>query len=290
MAREIIHAGLHARGVHRERHARVSRSTARSVEPYTLEVAEQITGVPADVIREAAHTYASADKAMICWTLGITEHHNAVDNVLALINLALLTGHVGRWGSGCNPLRGQNNVQGGGDMGAIPNKLPGFQDIDWTTRRARASSGMWGVTIQPKYGWNLTEMLHAMDARRADALYVIGENPAQSDADAHHVENAARRARPPRGAGDLPHAHGAARARRAAGAATTGARARARSPTASAACSACARRWSRPRARATNSGSSPRLARRLGHDWGTPTAEQVWNELRAGGARTSAAA
>ena len=67
---------------------------------------------------------------MICWTLGITEHHVGVDNVLSLINLALLCGHVGRWGSGLNPLRGQNNVQGGGDMGAIPNKLPGFQDIE----------------------------------------------------------------------------------------------------------------------------------------------------------------
>ena len=87
-----------------------------AVEPYTLEFGERATGVPADVIREAALAFARADKAMVCWTLGITEHHNAVDNVLALINLALLTGHVGRWGCGCNPLRGQNNVQGGGDM------------------------------------------------------------------------------------------------------------------------------------------------------------------------------
>ena len=79
---------------------------------------------------------------MICWTLGITEHHNAVDNVFALINLALLTGHVGRYGSGLNPLRGQNNVQGGGDMGAIPNKLPGFQDIERTTRPAPVRAGL----------------------------------------------------------------------------------------------------------------------------------------------------
>ena len=86
--------------------------------------------MPADVIKDVAHTYARADRAQICWTLGITEHHNAVDNVLALINLALLTGNVGRYGSGLNPLRGQNNVQGGGDMGAIPNRLPGFQDIE----------------------------------------------------------------------------------------------------------------------------------------------------------------
>ena len=77
---------------------------------------------------------------MICWTLGITEHHNAVDNVLALINLALLTGHVGRCGCGCNPLRGQNNVQGGGDMGAIPNKLPGIPGHRRSPSIARSSS------------------------------------------------------------------------------------------------------------------------------------------------------
>ena len=77
-----------------------------------------------------------ANRAMICWTLGITEHHNAVDNVLALINLALLSGHVGRWGSGLNPLRGQNNVQGGGDMGALPDRLPGFQHVENDELRA----------------------------------------------------------------------------------------------------------------------------------------------------------
>ena len=87
---------------------------------------------------------------MICWTLGITEHHNAVDNVLALINLALLTGHVGRYGSGLNPLRGQNNVQGGGDMGAIPNKLPGFQDVEQRRgARANVSSRPGAPPIQP---------------------------------------------------------------------------------------------------------------------------------------------
>ena len=129
MAREIIHAGLADKRF-------IANATEgfdayrAAVEPYTLEFGERTTGMPADVIREAALTYARADKAMVCWTLGITEHHNAVDNVLALINLSLLTGHVGRWGCGCNPLRGQNNVQGGGDMGAIPNKLPGFQDIE----------------------------------------------------------------------------------------------------------------------------------------------------------------
>jgi formate dehydrogenase major subunit len=135
-----------------------SRPIASSVEPYTLEFGERATGVPADVIREAALTYARADKAMVCWTLGITEHHNAVDNVLALINLSLLTGHVGRWGCGCNPLRGQNNVQGGGDMGAIPNKLPGFQDIE-EDAEARTRIGAVGRDDPADRGRNLTQML-----------------------------------------------------------------------------------------------------------------------------------
>src|SRR5260370_9856859 len=101
------------------------------------------TGVPAAASRELAHAYATAERAQLCWTLGITEHHNAVDNVLALINLALLCGHVGRWGSGLTPLRGQNNVQGGGDMGAIPNKLPGFQDIELDSEARSRCASSW---------------------------------------------------------------------------------------------------------------------------------------------------
>ena len=146
-----------------------------------------MTGVPAEAIRQLAQTYARADRANICWTLGITEHHNAVDNVLALINLALLTGHVGRYGSGLNPLRGQNNVQGGGDMGAIPNKLPGFQDIE-NDEAARAKfEEAWDTTIVPKYGWHLTKMFEAMERGELTTLYVIGENPAQSEADVQHT-------------------------------------------------------------------------------------------------------
>ena len=99
---------------------------------------------------------------MICWTLGITEHHNAVDNVLALINLVLLTGHVGRYGSGVNPLRGQNNVQGGGDMGALPDRLPGFQHVENDALRAKFDED-WGVTVPPKRGWHLSEMFDAME-------------------------------------------------------------------------------------------------------------------------------
>ena len=110
MGREIIAAGLHAREFI-ERATSGFEAYRAKVEPYTLEYAERESGVPADAIREAAHAYARADRAMICWTLGITEHHNAVDNVLALISLALLTGHVGKYGSGINPLRTEPSLR-----------------------------------------------------------------------------------------------------------------------------------------------------------------------------------
>ena len=128
IAREIIAAGL-ARRDFIERATTGFDEFAASVEEWTLERGSEVTGVPADAIRELAHAYAGAEAAQLCWTLGITEHHNGVDNVLSLCNLALLTGQVGRYGAGLSPLRGQNNVQGGGDMGALPDKLPGFQDV-----------------------------------------------------------------------------------------------------------------------------------------------------------------
>jgi predicted molibdopterin-dependent oxidoreductase YjgC len=183
MAREIIRAGLHNREF-------IERATvgfdeyAASVESWTLEEGERVTGVPADVIRDLAHAYARADRAILCWTLGITEHHNAVDNVLCLINLGLLCGHVGRYGSGLNPLRGQNNVQGGGDMGAIPNKLPGFQDIEKDPEARARFEVAWDCAIPPRYGKHLSAMFEAIEHGELTALYVIGENPAQSEADA----------------------------------------------------------------------------------------------------------
>ncbi len=182
VGREIIAADLHDQ-------AFIDRSTtgfddyAASVEPCTLAWAEGITGVPGHAIAEMAHAYGEADAAQILWTLGITEHHNAVDNVLALCNLALLTGQIGRWGSGLVPLRGQNNVQGGGDMGALPNKLPGFQDVADDDARGRFEA-TYETTLNPVPGKHLTLMFEAMAAGDLRALYVIGENPADSEADA----------------------------------------------------------------------------------------------------------
>jgi predicted molibdopterin-dependent oxidoreductase YjgC len=185
MGRVIIEEGLVDEGF-------VTRATtgfdayAEVADDYTLERAAEITGVPGEVIRETAIAYATAERAQICWTLGITEHHNATDNVLALISLSLLTGHVGRYGSGLVPLRGQNNVQGGGDMGALPNKLPGFQDVEDDEIRARFER-TWGATIPPRRGWHLSEMFEAMDAGTLRGVHVIGENPAESEADVAHA-------------------------------------------------------------------------------------------------------
>ncbi|MGH3439243.1 MAG: molybdopterin oxidoreductase family protein, partial [Sciscionella sp.] len=129
---------------------------------------------------------ARADRAQLVWTLGITEHHVGTENVMALINLSLLTGHVGRYGSGLSPMRGQNNVQGGGDMGAIPNKFPGFQDIRSPEVRAKFEQA-WGVPIQPEYGLTLTEMCAAMDSGDLRTVYAIGENPVQSEPDTARI-------------------------------------------------------------------------------------------------------
>lgn len=185
IAREIIHAGLADTDF-------IAHSTqgyeefAASVEAYTLEMAAEITGVPGEAIREVAHAYATGGKSQILWTLGITEHHNAVDNVVSLCNLALLTGHIGRWGSGLVPLRGQNNVQGGGDMGALPNKLPGFQDISNDELRGKFEAA-YGMDLNPVDGIHLTLMFEAMERGEMTAAYVVGENPADSEADIEHA-------------------------------------------------------------------------------------------------------
>jgi formate dehydrogenase major subunit len=278
MGREIIAAGLHHRDFI-ERATSGFEAYREAVEPCTLEYAEAVTGVPAGVIREAAHSYARAGRAMICWTLGITEHHDAVDNVLSLINLALLTGQIGRWGAGCNPLRGQNNVQGGGDMGAIPNRLPGFQDILDPEVRGRFEAA-WNVRLQPHAGWNLTEMLRAMGRGELTSLYVIGENPAQSDADSAHVEQLLQ---------GLDHlvVQEIVMTR-------TAELADVILPAAATWCEGegtvtnSERRVQRVR-KALDSPPGARdelwiiaeLARRVGADFGRPTAESVWNEFRA---------
>jgi predicted molibdopterin-dependent oxidoreductase YjgC len=279
MAREIIHAGL-ANDAFIENATEGYEVYRAAVEPFTLEEGERLTGVPAGVIREVALAYAKADRAQICWTLGITEHHNAVDNVLSLINLGLLTGHVGRYGSGLNPLRGQNNVQGGGDMGAIPNKLPGFQDVERDADARARYEAAWGTTIVPHYGWHLTQMFHAMDRGELKTLYVIGENPAQSEADVAHARKLL--------AGlDFLIVQDIVMTKTAEMADVV-------FPGSASWCEAegtvtnSERRVQRVRKALDPPGEArsdtwiiSELARRLGYDWGQPTAEEAWDELRS---------
>jgi formate dehydrogenase major subunit len=185
VGREIIAAGLTNK-------AFIDHSTsgfddyAAAVDSYTLERAAALTGVPAGLIKQMAHDYATAEQAQICWTLGITEHHNATDNVFALINLALLTGHVGRYGSGLVPIRGQNNVQGGADVGGLPNKLPGYQNVEDPEDLAKFNTA-WNTDMPSKNGWHISQMFDAMESGDLKALYVLGENPAQSEADSQRA-------------------------------------------------------------------------------------------------------
>jgi predicted molibdopterin-dependent oxidoreductase YjgC len=278
IGQEIIQAGL-------VNEAFINRATtgfdayAAAVKPYTLERAERDTGVPADLIRQLAHDYARADRAQICWTLGITEHHNAADNVFALINLALLTGHVGRYGSGLVPLRGQNNVQGGGDMGAIPNKLTGFQDVATNVDARARFEAVYGAPIPAKPGWHLSLMFEAMERGDLTACYIIGENPLRSEADTGRarkllsgLEHFVVQDMFLTGTAELASVVLPATATwcEAEGTVTSS-----------------ERRVQRVR-KALEPPPGARddieiiceIARRLGTDWGHPSAEEVWNELR----------
>lgn len=277
IGREILTAGL-------ENKAFINHATSGfdqyrvSLEPYTLERAELQTGVPAQAIQNLAHQYANAERAQLCWTLGITEHHNAVDNVLALINLSLLTGHVGKYGSGLNPLRGQNNVQGGGDMGAIPDRLPGFQHVENDMLRSKFELA-WECKIPPKRGLHLSDMFDAMEQGDLTVLYVIGENPASSEADQQRTKRLLRGL-------DFLVVQDLLMT-------DTAAMAEVVLPAAAGWCESEGTVTSSERKvqRVRQALSPPAgvrddleiifaLARRLGHDWGRPKPESIWNELR----------
>ncbi|NQU76049.1 MAG: formate dehydrogenase subunit alpha [Planctomycetes bacterium] len=164
----------------------------KAVEPYTPELAEMITGVAAADIIRAARLYASAPAASIVYSMGITQHTTGTDNVLSLANLAMLTGNVGKPGAGVNPLRGQNNVQGACDMGALPNVYSGYQSVEDQSVRRKFEQA-WGVTLPAKAGLTVVEMINAADDGRLKALYLMGENPMLSDPDVNHVEQSLRK-------------------------------------------------------------------------------------------------
>ncbi len=159
-----------------------------SLNSMTVEEAAEICGVSADDIRKAAETYATAERGTILFAMGITQHHTGTNNVLSVANLAMLTGNIGRPGTGVNPLRGQNNVQGACDMGALPDVFSGYQKVDNPEAIAKMEAA-WGVTLMDREkGKTVVEMMHSIKSGEIRAMFIMGENPLLSDPDQTHVE------------------------------------------------------------------------------------------------------
>jgi len=158
------------------------------VSDYTPEKVAEISGIPAEGLREIARTYAKGKPAAIIYAMGITQHTTGVDNVKSTSNLAMLCGNMGIPGGGVNPLRGQNNVQGACDMGGLPNVYPGYQAVTNPEIQKKLQDA-WGSAAPLTVGLTVTEMLHATQEGKVRALYIMGENPMVSDPDLNHVRH-----------------------------------------------------------------------------------------------------
>ena len=187
----IIKEGLHNAAFIKER-TEGFEDLAKTVAAYDPARVESTTGVPAAQLIQAARAYAGAKSAMILYAMGITQHSTGTDNVKSIANLAMLTGNIGRPHSGVNPLRGQNNVQGACDMGALPNVYSGYQPVADALARARFEKA-WGCELPTKPGLTVVEMTNAAAAGQLHALYVMGENPVLSDPDINHVHEALKK-------------------------------------------------------------------------------------------------
>ncbi|MHC1631630.1 MAG: formate dehydrogenase subunit alpha [Methanotrichaceae archaeon] len=161
----------------------------RSLDDFSLSEASKITGVEESLIREAARLYALNKPSSIIYSMGITQHSHGTDNILCLANLAMITGNVGKPSSGINPLRGQNNVQGACDMGALPNVFPGYQVVTNEDLRKKFEDD-WGKELPCEPGFTVVEILNAAHEGKIDAMYIMGENPVISDPDSTHVVEA----------------------------------------------------------------------------------------------------
>ncbi len=151
-----------------------------AVKDFTPEKAQQITTIPAEDIRKAARIYASSETASIVYSMGITQHTTGTDNVLSLANLVMVTGNIGKESTGVNPLRGQNNVQGACDLGALPNVYPGYQSVEDAAIREKFEA-VWNSKLSPKKGLTVVEIMHGVEKGDIRAIYIMGENPALSD-------------------------------------------------------------------------------------------------------------
>lgn len=159
-----------------------------TVEKYTPGYVSRLTGVPEEDLHAVARLYATTDKAMIFYTLGITEHVCGTGNVMSIANLAMLTGHVGRPSTGVNPLRGQNNVQGACDMGALPNVYPGYQRVTDPAVRGRFQEA-WGVSLPAEVGLMIPEMFDGANTGEIKGMYILGENPVLTDPNSNHIRS-----------------------------------------------------------------------------------------------------
>jgi len=163
-----------------------------NIKKFPPEKMADICGIPADVIRETARVYATSSRSIIFWGMGISQHVHGTDNSRCLISLALVTGHVGRPGTGLHPLRGQNNVQGASDAGLIPMVFPDYQSVENKTIRAQFEE-LWGKKLNPIRGLTVVEIVHAILNDEIKGMYILGENPAMSDPDQAHARAALAR-------------------------------------------------------------------------------------------------
>lgn len=191
MARVILEEGLADQSFIEERCENLE-ALRESLEAFTLERVSEITGVSSSQIAEAARLYASNPPASILYAMGITQHSHGTDNVMAIANLAMLTGNLGKPAAGVNPLRGHNNVQGACDMGCLPNVYTGYQSVNDPAIKEKFEAA-WGCALSQHPGLTLTEIFDAAHEGRIKAIYLVGENPVLSDPNASHVEEALKR-------------------------------------------------------------------------------------------------
>ncbi len=188
MMHTIVHEGLVNEGFIKSRTIGYEE-LKKNVAGYSPEAMAPVCGIPAETIKEVARLYATSKASMILWGMGISQHIHGTDNARCLIALCLMTGQIGRPGTGLHPLRGQNNVQGASDSGLIPMVFPDYQRVDNNEARARFEK-LWGAALDPKPGLTVVEIMDAVHEGKIRGMYIMGENPAMSDPDAHHAREA----------------------------------------------------------------------------------------------------
>jgi formate dehydrogenase major subunit len=188
MMHTIIHEGLVDESFVKDRTLGYEE-LKKNIENFSPEAMAPICGIPAETLKEVARMYATSKGSMILWGMGISQHVHGTDNARCLIALAMMTGQVGRPGTGLHPLRGQNNVQGASDAGLIPMMFPDYQRVASDAARLRFEK-LWKTKLDPNPGLTVVEIMHAAHAGTISGMYIMGENPAMSDPDVRHARQA----------------------------------------------------------------------------------------------------